>query len=64
VQLPELKLTVPVKPGDGVTVITEEADCPAGTLRADGAADMVNGTVTLTVAGKGDVEFPLDVFPL
>jgi hypothetical protein len=64
VQLVEPKLTVPVKPGDGVTVITVEAGCPAGTLTADGVADRVNGTVTLTVAGEGDVEFPLDVFPL
>jgi hypothetical protein len=56
VQLPGLeavefvKLTVPVKLFTGVMVIVDVAVCPAGTedgLR--GLADMVNGTITVTV---------------
>jgi hypothetical protein len=59
-----VKFTVPVNPLDGVIVITEVAGCPAGTLRVDGEADILNGTVILTIAGEGEVELPFDVFPL
>jgi len=62
VQLPGLegvelvKFTLPVKPPTGVTVIVDVAVCPAGTLRAAGLGDNVNGTVTLTTAGVTEVD--------
>jgi predicted small integral membrane protein len=50
-----VKLTDPVKPLVGVMVSVEIALCPAGMLKLDGLADMVNGAATVTVAGE-DVE--------
>lgn len=70
VQLPGLeavelvKLTVPVKPLLGVMVTVEIEVCPAGTLAGLSAlADMVNGTVTVTVVGA-EVEAPTDASPV
>jgi hypothetical protein len=70
VQLPGLeavelvKLTVPVKPVAGAMVIVETAVCPAGTLAGLSAlADMVNGTVTVTVVGA-EVEALTDASPV
>src|SRR5580693_3295505 len=70
VQLPGLeavelvKLTVPVKTVAGAMVIVESAVCPAGALAGLSAlADMVNGTVTVTVVGA-EVEALTDASPV
>ena len=70
VQLPGLdavefvKFTVPVKPLVGVMVTVDVAVCPAGTLAGLSAlADMVNGTVTVTVVGA-EVEALTDASPV
>jgi hypothetical protein len=57
-----VKLTAPVNPLVGVMVIVEVAVCPAGMLKAEGLADMVNGAITVTTAG-GDVEALSDASP-
>ena len=59
-----VKLTVPVKPLLGVMVTVEIDVCPAGMLAGLSAlADMVNGTVTVTVVGA-EVEGLTDASPV
>jgi hypothetical protein len=50
-----LKLTAPVNPFSGVTVIVEIADCPALTVKVDGLADIENGAATFTATEPDDV---------
>jgi hypothetical protein len=48
-----VKVTVPVKPAVGVTVIVVAAEVPAATLRLAGLLDRVNGTATFSaIAGE------------
>jgi len=70
-QLPPLetvelvKFTVPVKPPAGVMVIAEVAGgpvCPAETVRLAGAAEIVNGVVTVITAAA-DTEPLWDASP-
>ena len=59
-----VKFTVPVKPLLGVMVTVETDVCPAGMLDGLSApADMVNGTVTVTVVGA-EVEALTDASPV
>jgi hypothetical protein len=58
------KLTVPVNPAVGVTVIVCVAVCPAGTVRLIGLADMEYGAITVTTAGETDVDTLLYPSPL
>jgi len=63
VQLLGVKLTVPVKPLAGVIMMFVVVELPAETLGGLDDGDIVNGTVTVTVAAVGDVELLLVSFP-